>query len=772
MVEITNINIQIRTAESSNRTAAGLEDQRDAAIKELSNEMDVTFFKRADGVLVVQTSDGLQLADDQTYQLRYDNAPLSAQQYYPESIEGIFVECLDDHHRAGAQIDITEREIGGRLGGLVKLRDETIPQYQAQADELAYQMASRFDNQGLTLFTDENSEVPLSDAPNPFALDAFGQPEPIAVSYVGFSSVIQVNTRIDDNLSLLQQGTYPSDEVIPTGDGELIRRVLEFTFGGIDYQEIEGSIDLSAGLLVDQLGLSPINNLISGVDLENFEQMDFGMLNNFVTIGAITASPVNPITPPNDEFQITFEDTSRGLGPTTITVDLTTAGAQAAPNALGQVVQEINDQLAASGISPDLSAVAMVGPNGQLQIETTGTATIITSGIPNGIGDTAAAALGIKQVNPSFVESLLESYPGYPNNDEFELDFGGTTITVDLSEISVNFPLGAPALVEDVATNTFVAGPVIDDALDQLTSEINRLLDAAGVTPDIANATRNTYGQMVLNSTEDITVTPTTMTPTSLNALGLQAGSFANEDPSFTIQVGTGEPVTVTLEPTDTVTDLIAKLEWDPISQTGIPGLFVEVNAAGGLTLRPGIDDSNTGTYYGGDITITSGAFQTDTATATNPAITALSGAVNVVSALFGSFTDDGLGNVSDDSPITTFDYQSEITNGSDTFINFRDQHLGPNAGVSTGIYSAYDLVDYAQKLVNKTSTDLSVAQSGFENENTLREIIQRDFSDLSGVNIDEEMSNLIVVQTAYAAAARTITAVDEMFQELLNAFR
>ena len=41
---------------------------------------------------------------------------------------------------------------------------------------------------------------------------------------------------------------------------------------------------------------------------------------------------------------------------------------------------------------------------------------------------------------------------------------------------------------------------------------------------------------------------------------------------------------------------------------------------------------------------------------------------------------------------------------------------------------------------------------------------------DESAVNIDEELSMLIVIQTAYAAAARAVTAADEMFTELLNA--
>ena len=138
---------------------------------------------------------------------------------------------------------------------------------------------------------------------------------------------------------------------------------------------------------------------------------------------------------------------------------------------------------------------------------------------------------------------------------------------------------------------------------------------------------------------------------------------------------------------------------------------------------------------------------------------------------LFGNFTGSGATLV-ERSPVTSVAYESETSDASGTFTNFRNRNLGPNAGISTGIFSATGLIDYAQKMIDETSQDYLQAQSAFENEDTLRGIIQRQFSDESGVNIDEEMSNLIVVQTAYAAAARTITAADEMFQELLSAIR
>ncbi|MGD9801091.1 MAG: flagellar basal body rod C-terminal domain-containing protein, partial [Parvularculaceae bacterium] len=38
-----------------------------------------------------------------------------------------------------------------------------------------------------------------------------------------------------------------------------------------------------------------------------------------------------------------------------------------------------------------------------------------------------------------------------------------------------------------------------------------------------------------------------------------------------------------------------------------------------------------------------------------------------------------------------------------------------------------------------------------------------------SGVNLDEELSNLILYQRAYGANARVIAAVDELWQSLLQ---
>ena len=647
--EITNINIQIRSAENFGNSVASLQDQRDIAIKSLTEEMDISFFERADGVLVVQTREGLELAGDVAHSLRFESVPIGANQFYPQSASGLVV--VNTTNNRETTTDITERVIGGKIGGLIELRDEVLPSYHAQLDELAFQTAFRFQQQGLELFTDQNGIIPANTAPDPDTL-----PLPTPVPYVDFARVIQVNRDIVDDPTLLQSGTYNSDVAIPSGDNAQIRRVLEFAFGEVEYQEAAGTVDLvnigGAADLQEWLGLSDTNQLVTGIDFTSFTQIDDG----------------DPLT--TDETQL--------------------------------------------------------------------------------------------------IDSLQELFPGYPANSQFELAIGGTLTTIDLS----------------VAAAIPINGTTVNNAGDQLLQHINdRIITPvhpslpAGPLP--ATATLNNYGQIVIESTESLTIDANgaltdPMGASALGALGISEGFFPPESPSFTVQVGNNDPYTITIERGDTITELEAKLTYNPATGEGIPGLFVEVDpGTGTLTLRPGVDDSNwgpidTAPLYGGDITITSSPFTSTLVPNSNPALT---NGINVVSALFGNFSGTGV-NLIENSPVTNIGYSFDIANGSTSTTNFRNQNLGPNAGISTGIFSATNLLDYAQKVIDETSQDYIQAQSAFDNEDTLRSILQREFSDDSGVNIDEEMSNLIVVQTAYAAAARTITAADEMFQELINSIR
>lgn len=117
---------------------ADLEDQRDAALRELSEYIDITYFKRDNGAIVIQTSGGETLLDKDPHHLSHSAiAQASASSTYAGgSIGGIY---LDGE-------DITSKIRGGKIKGLIEVRDESLPSLQSQLDELAGVLKKQINN--------------------------------------------------------------------------------------------------------------------------------------------------------------------------------------------------------------------------------------------------------------------------------------------------------------------------------------------------------------------------------------------------------------------------------------------------------------------------------------------------------------------------------------------------------------------------------------------------------------------------------------------------
>lgn len=117
---------------------ADLEDQRDAALRELSEYIDITYFKRDNGAIVIQTSGGETLLDKDPHHLSHSAiAQASASSTYAGgSIGGIY---LDGE-------DITSKIRGGKIKGLIEVRDESLPSLQSQLDELAGVLKEQINN--------------------------------------------------------------------------------------------------------------------------------------------------------------------------------------------------------------------------------------------------------------------------------------------------------------------------------------------------------------------------------------------------------------------------------------------------------------------------------------------------------------------------------------------------------------------------------------------------------------------------------------------------
>ncbi|WP_027368514.1 flagellar hook-associated protein FlgK [Desulfocurvibacter africanus] len=78
-------------------------------------------------------------------------------------------------------------------------------------------------------------------------------------------------------------------------------------------------------------------------------------------------------------------------------------------------------------------------------------------------------------------------------------------------------------------------------------------------------------------------------------------------------------------------------------------------------------------------------------------------------------------------------------------------------------------LSEFYNALVSSVGADTSGAQFNFSYQNSLAQDLDAQQQSLSGVNLDEEMSNLIKFQHSYTAAAKLISTADQMLQTLLG---
>ena len=96
----------------------------------------------------------------------------------------------------------------------------------------------------------------------------------------------------------------------------------------------------------------------------------------------------------------------------------------------------------------------------------------------------------------------------------------------------------------------------------------------------------------------------------------------------------------------------------------------------------------------------------------------------------------------------------------------------GSNDGAGAGAIAALGNAPSTQEVVNAVTQLGAAARIAGERsvsaETFAGEIETRRLSE-GGVNLDEELSNLILYQRAYTANARVISAVDELYQSLLN---
>jgi flagellar hook-associated protein 1 len=81
-------------------------------------------------------------------------------------------------------------------------------------------------------------------------------------------------------------------------------------------------------------------------------------------------------------------------------------------------------------------------------------------------------------------------------------------------------------------------------------------------------------------------------------------------------------------------------------------------------------------------------------------------------------------------------------------------------------------LARYASTILSVQSTKTATAEDQLDFNSSYLTTLQARNSEVSGVNVDEELGNLVILQQAYNASARVLTTVADMLDELLNSVR
>ena len=121
--------------------------------------------------------------------------------------------------------------------------------------------------------------------------------------------------------------------------------------------------------------------------------------------------------------------------------------------------------------------------------------------------------------------------------------------------------------------------------------------------------------------------------------------------------------------------------------------------------------------------------------------------------------------------------YQAGTPAGDSTRPDFILQQLtgasltfSPNTGIgTTSAPFIGSLTTYLRQVVSQQGEAASSADNLKQGQDVVLNALQQRFNDASGVNVDQEMANLLTLQNSYAANARVMSAVKEMLDALIN---
>jgi len=220
MSQIAQLNTRLQGLNPTDPAAATLMDQRDKAIDQLSQLMDIRVSSNGNNQTSIYTTNGVELVGAQASKLSFNSqGTLNANSQWNSNPAKSSAGTITCTLANGATVDmIATNSIGsGQIGADLTLRDKTLVQAQTQVDQLAASMASALSDK-----TTAGTAAPAALAPKAgFDLDTSNvlPGNTINLTYTDAATNTQHNVtivRVDDPtaLPLSNAGGNPNNPVI------------------------------------------------------------------------------------------------------------------------------------------------------------------------------------------------------------------------------------------------------------------------------------------------------------------------------------------------------------------------------------------------------------------------------------------------------------------------------------------------------------------------------------------------------------------------------
>ncbi|MGE5504097.1 MAG: flagellar hook-associated protein FlgK [Actinomycetota bacterium] len=773
LTNIADLNQKIVRNTTIGLDAEDLKDKRDTALTTLAGLMDISYYERSDGSMLVYTGQGRTLVDNTASSLSHaatttTDASLSLAGGNFNTIT--LTNFTDD---LGATVQ------GGKLKTLLNLRDTIIPNLQANLDELSSQLKdgiNQVHNRGTTL----PQPMQTYNGTRVFALQGdVVQAATDAAPTIYYNGGTTIAAAAFGSLTFNNaDATQPYLATITCATAGALAGLTAgttFSINGSTNSRNDGTYKV-VSVNGDTLTVQKANTRQT-IKLGGSDDVMIGVFDT--TGNQIVQGDLRTIMQTDYSGSWTVADTKRGK-------DDYEAKSSAGPWSINEVSAHLQQYLIAQGYS---SATVGLNSAGKLDISLGSSA--ITGSTTDSLvfRDQASSTAGADQSDATInfdvdgdgtTDQTVKGFANFFGLNDFFVSNHEHGIT-DSDPMAANFKTSQARVIR------------LLDATGQIGNQIS--INAGSSLSDIAtaiNAATRTNESVLLASPNFTTTTATTFTvsdPTgtvlvnktiaagnlSLAQIAgtLTSGSVTaqvvKEDTGYRLRLfdSSGKALTVDVAggtisgTTTTLGSTLTMAQTQRVNATVIPegsGYRLRIKDSQDRELFIGANQDALGTSLLTDLGL-------------HPAATRMASFMNVRADIQTAPTKISRGAMQWNADLG----QYYLSQGDNTVAQQMADAMNAKVSMRTAgsIYSGqYTFSEYASATISMVAADSDHSKQQIDYQTTLKQALDFQYTSQSGVNLDEEVSNMISFQQSYSAAAKVISTLQQMLEELVNIVR